>query len=264
MRRGRRLLITAAAVFLCLGWIAPGAVQASEWAWSLTPYFWGSDLQLSVQVNDQQVIDRRVGLSDLIDKLDFIFAGRLEARRHKFGLFGDVYFADFGGDDRDFDLASPPGQLVAKGDLEFMIVEAGGLYNLTGTGEGLSLLLGTRVFAIDQSIDVRYEFEDGSVDRRNYDTSSTLWDVLVGARYIGRFAERWMWDVKADASAAGTDLTWTAMAGVGWLYGKERQHAILVGYRYMDIDFDEPTDRQQDIDSEIEMAGFFGAFKFGF
>jgi hypothetical protein len=233
--------------------------------WSLTPYLWGPNMTLSLEVNDQDVAGRDVDMPDVIDALEFAFAAHLEGQRGRNGLFADVYFVDFKGDDKSFDLAgSFPGEVVVQGELAATIFETGGLYNPSGTGKGLSPLYGARMFDIDLGVDAAYDFDAGSAEGRNYDVNKALWDALIGVRYVGELSDRWLYDFKVDASAAGTDLAWTALAGVGWAYGAERQHAIVVGYRYMRIDFKETTDRGIDVEPEVELGGFYAAFKFGF
>ncbi len=254
-------------VVLCLLaiWPAGRTVEASDWKWSITPYLWGPSMNLSLEVNDQDVGGGQVDMPDVIDALEFAFAAHLEGQRGRNGLFADVYFVDFKGDDKSYDLASSiPGEVVVQGKLAATIFEAGGLYNPSGTGKGLSVLYGARMFDLDLGVDGAYDFDDGTTEGRSYDVNKALWDALIGVRYVGEFSDRWLYDFKVDASAAGTDLAWTALAGVGWAYGAERQHAIVVGYRYMRIDFKETTDRGIDVESEVELGGFYGAFKFGF
>lgn len=265
MKRRNRYLWVWLGAFLFVALPAADQAQASEWMWSVTPYLWGPSMNLSVEVNDQEVGGGQVDMPDVIDKLEFAFSVHLEGQRGKLGLFADVFLVDFSGDDKTFDLAgSIPGEVMASGNLSTTIFEAGGIYNPKATGKGLSLLYGVRMFDVDLKIDAAYDFDNGSSSDRNYDVSKALWDALIGVRYVGPIGNRWLFDFKVDASAAGTDLAWTAMAGVGWTYGARRQHALLFGYRYMKINFKEPTDPRVDIDSDVELAGFYGALKFGF
>ena len=255
------------AVLLSIGLFpSAGQVQASEWMWSFAPYLWGSGVSLDVKVNDREPgFEQSVDFSDLMDKLKFAIAGRLEGQRGRFGLFADVFFVDFGDDNKTFDLGpSLPGQVVAETNLAFTIFEVGGLFNPKGDGSGAALLFGARMLDLDLKLDAQYFFDNGATEGRDYGLNKALWDALIGARYIGGFGERWPFHIKADASTGGTDLTWSAQAGVGYAYGKRRQHAVLVGYKYMDIDLQEPSGPRVDIDVNAQMAGPYLALKFGF
>jgi hypothetical protein len=266
MIRYSRGFLAVAAVCVFAAVPAARQAQASEWMWSITPYLWGSGVSLNMTVNDREPgFEQTVDFSDLMDKLKLALAGRLEGQRGKVGFFADVFFVDFGDDNKTFDLGrSLPGQVVAETNLAFTIFEAGGIFNPRGDGSGAALLFGARMLDLDLKLDAQYVFDNGSSEGRDYHVNKALWDVLIGARYIGNFGERWPFHVEADASTAGTDLTWSARAGVGYAYGKQRQHAVVVGYRYMDIDLSEPSGPRVDIDIDAQMAGPYLALKFGF
>ena len=245
---------------------ATDVAQASEWNWSITPYLWGSGVSLSAKVNDREPgIGQDIDFSDLMDKLKLALAGRFEGQRGKFGFFADVFFVDFGDDNKTFDLGgSFPGQVVAETNLAFTIFEVGGIYNPKGNGKGVALLYGARMLDLDLKLDAHYNFDGGSTEGRDYDLNKALWDALIGVRYLGDLGDRWRYNLEADVSTGGTDLTWNAQAGVGYAYGKHRQHAVMAGYRYTDIDLSDQPGERVDIDIEAQLAGPYVALKFGF
>ena len=251
-------------------WIASLAVaeqaQASEWNWSITPYLWGSGVSLSAKVNDREPgIGNEIDFSEIMDKLKMAFAARVEGQRGKLGFFADVFLVDFGDDNKTFDLGSSlPGQVVAETNLAFTIFEVGGIYNPRGDGKGVALLYGARMLDLDLKIDAQYNFNEESTAGRNYELNKALWDALIGVRYVGDLGDRWRYNLEADVSTGGTDLTWNAQAGVGYAYGKHRQHAVMAGYRYMDIALSESRGERVDIDIEAQLAGPYLALKFGF
>jgi len=243
--------------------IAPPA-SASEWNWSFTPYFWLSGIGADVSINDQDLVDAKVDVDDLLDDTDFALMFRLEGQRGKHGMFVDLLYLDLGDDDRRVPLGGPGGGvLVAKSDLETTILDAGGIYNPRGDGMGFALLYGARIIDVDQEIDARVEVGPVTTASRRLEASNTLYDALLGMRYVSRFSDRWLFNFRADASTGGSELTWSALAGFGWTFGEGGRHALLGGYRYMKVELDE-TDQNAEIETRLELAGPYFAIKFGF
>jgi len=89
MSRYSRYLITVVVGFLFAAMPGARVAQASDWMWSITPYLWGPSMNLSLEVNDQDVGGGQVNMPDVIDALEFAFAAHLEGQRGRNGLFAD-------------------------------------------------------------------------------------------------------------------------------------------------------------------------------
>lgn len=240
-----------------------GAAEAQGWHWSFTPYMWASEIGTDVSINDREVLEREVDLKDLIDSLDFVVQAHLEGQRGRHGLLFDLTYVDLGDDDHRFPVGNAGGEVVIKGDLEMTILEAGGIFNPRGDGTGFALLYGARMLDLDLELDARYDFGPGSTPGRRYSSGSTLVDGMVGARYIAAVSDRWIFIIRADAGGGGTELTWNAWTGVGYAFGARKQNALLLGYRYMEIEFKE-DDARAEIESQVKLGGFIAGIKFGF
>lgn len=238
-----------------------GHAQASEWRWSITPYAWASDVGLDVEVNDREIIDSQVDVKDLIDKLDFVGSAHFEGQKGKGGFFFDLAYFDFTDDPKTFEVTDLDASVTARGDLEQTLLEAGFLFNPSGTGERFTLLVGTRILDIDNKID--FTFSPPVIPETRVHIGETLYDGLVGFRWVAPFAERWTFIFRADASAGGTELTWNGAATVGWELGSSGRYALLLGYRYMLIELDE-QDRQAQVETELTMSGFISGFRIAF
>ncbi len=259
-RRGRLLAVLTFAAAL----IPAAAAQASPWQWSVTPYMWLSEIGVDASINDQEVLEREADLADVLDDLDFSFQLHAEGQRGRHGLLFDFYYSDLGDDDKRFALPGGViGEIVAKGDLEMTLIEAGGLYNPRGDGGGFTVLYGARVVDLDEEIDARFVLDPGVIVNRTYEASATLVDALVGARYVGALSDRWSFHLRADASAGGTELTWNAWTGVGYSFGAGGRYALFAGYRYMEIEFEE-EDQRAEVESQVKLGGFITGLKFGF
>ena len=246
---------------------APRAASA-EWTWSVTPYLWATEIGADASVNDHEVLEREVDLNDVLDSLDFTVQVHFEGQQDRHGVMFDLFYADLGDDDRTISIPGTgpgdPGQVVVKGDLEMTILEAGGIYNPRGDGTGFALLYGARVIDIDEEIDARFHFPGPLPDRnRRYEASTTLFDALVGARFVAPFADRWTFVGRIDASAGGSELTWNTWLGVGYTFGEGNRYTVFGGYRYMEIEFEEDDD-QAELELQTKLSGFISGFRFTF
>lgn len=264
MTVSRRALNRVKTVALALlATLAVAAPARSEWRWSVTPYLWAPKIGADVSVNDRDVLEAEVGLGDLIDKLDFAVQAHVEGLNGRHGLFFDATYLDLGDDDRVYAFGGPlSGTLNARSDLETSILEAGGIFNPNGDGTGFSLLYGARAIDVDQEIDARIEFRDHTVASRRFSVSKTLVDGMLGARVLRPLGERWSWLLRADASAGGTQFTWNAQSGFGYTFGAAGNKTLFVGYRYMELEFDE-TDARADLDVQNSLGGFVVGLKIG-
>ncbi|HET9765780.1 MAG TPA: hypothetical protein VFS60_02965 [Thermoanaerobaculia bacterium] len=235
-----------------------GAAGAAEWTWRLTPYLWVPSLGTDIEVNDQEISGgSEVTLDDVIDQLDFVGMVHFEGQSGKHGFLLDTLYANLGDEDKRVHPGGPlDGDVVVDGDLGALITEAAGLYNPAGDGSGWALIYGIRVFDIDEDIEARYELPAGTRSR-SYELGNTLWDALLGARYVGAWGERWRYNLRGDVSGGGTELAWNTMAGVGYTWAEGR-HALLAGYRYMQIELDEKDERAE-VKTTLTLNGpYFG------
>ena len=80
-------------------------------------------------------------------------------------------------------------------------------------------------------------------------------DVMLGARMIRRFAERWHWAVRADLSFGGSEGTYNGLATVGYTFGQSGLFTLTAGYRYMSIEIDGTNPRGTPTAADITMSG---------
>jgi hypothetical protein len=238
----------------------PASANASDWSWTLTPYAWLTDVTVDVEVNDREVIGAEVDFSDLIDDADFAMMGHLEGRRDKLGLFADLIVTDFGDEPRIYDRGGLP--IQAESDLEMTILELGGVWYQGGDGTGFGVHYGARMIDVDQEIDILL-VGGLPTDRRIVDASSTLFDGLVGVRYLSTFSDGWSFAAWGDVATGGTDFTWSAALVFGYHFGAQDQYALRFGYRHLAIEL-EADDRNADVENEFAMSGPLVGFSFNF
>jgi hypothetical protein len=259
-----RKLTTTASLALLAAALTSDAAGASDWEWSITPYLWGTDVSADVSINDRNVANMEIDFDDLAEDLEITTQGHVEGRRGRHGVMLDVFYVHLADDDKSFPLPAPlPGQATAGGDLTLTIADLGGVFNPHGDGEGFSLLYGARTVDRDIELDARFPVASGVTLVKSYAVSETLYDALLGARYIGRINPRWNIAVQANASTGGTELTWDALAGIGYSFGESDRYRLIAGYRHMDIEFEKDNDLGQ-IDAEVTLSGFFSGLRISF
>lgn len=250
---------TALLATLLLGGAA--SADASDWTWSVTPYVWATDIGVDVTIDDRNVIDEKIAFEDLLEDVDAVAQVHLEAQRGAHGVMFDIFDVRLSDDDSHVELPVPPGgEAILSSETGMTILEVGGLYDPRGDQQGFSLLYGTRIIQQRADIDARFVIDPAAPVTRTYEVTDTLYDGLLGIRYIKRFSPRWSWQARVDASAGGTELTWSAGTGAAYTFGKNDRYTILAGYRYMVVDFD--TDDQVDVD--MTLSGFITGLRFSF
>jgi len=257
--RTARLAFAPVAAALLLGGSA--TANASDWTWSVTPYIWATDVGVDVSLNDRKVVDQTIAFNDLLEDVDAVAQVHIEAQHGEFGLMFDVFDVRLSEDDSHVALPVPPGgEAILSSESGMTILELGGLYDPRGDQQGFQVLYGTRILQQRADIDARFDLSPTTSVRRSYEVNDTLIDGLVGMRYIRRFSPRWSYQMRVDASAGGTELTWSAGSGMAYTFGKTGRYTAIAGYRHMVVDFD--TDDSVDVD--MTLSGFLTGLRMTF
>jgi hypothetical protein len=251
----------APALFAALLLAGSAAAGASDWTWSVTPYVWATDIGVDVTVDDRKVVDQEIAIEDLLEDVDAVGQVHVEAQRGAHGVMFDLFDVRLSDDDSRIALPNPPGgEAALRSESGMTIIELGGLYDPRGDQQGFSLLYGTRILQQRAEIDARFELASAPSVTRGYEVEETLYDALLGVRYVKRFSPRWSWQTRVDASTGGTELTWSAGSALSYAFGKDGRYAALLGYRRMVVDFD--TDDALDVD--MTLSGFATGLRIAF
>jgi hypothetical protein len=249
--------------------LSAGSVQAQssedKWEWIIAPYLWASDVDLDLEVNDQ-TIGGSASFSDLLDKVDTAFMGHVEARKGKWGIFGDVIYLDLS---ENKTISVGPGgpilgDLEADARLKMQIYEFGGAFDVSGSSEStrVDLLAGIRY--IDADITANLTLPGPMATQLPISTGPSETDLMVGFRVVNRFAERWSIGARGDVSYGGTDGVLNGFATVGYTFGDTGLFTLTAGYRYMAINIAGSTPNGSPTEADIVMSGpvLGGVFKF--
>jgi hypothetical protein len=256
----RRLIAVVCAVL-----IAPTA-NADSVEWTIAPYLWASGVSLDLTVNDDMTIGGDAAFKDLVDKLDTAFMGHLEGRKGRWGMYLDTIYLDLS--DRTLVSVGPGGPILgdleADASMKMKIYDAGGLYSLSQPGAGVQVDLLGGIRYIDVDIDALLTLPGPIGNRIDVKSGPSETDLMLGARAIGRFAQRWHWALRGDVSMGGSEGTYNGLATVGYTFGESDLFTLTLGYRYMSIEMDGMSQRGRPTDADIVLSGPVLGFVFKF
>lgn len=203
--------------------------------------------------------DISISTRQILDSLEFVFMGALEARKGRWGAFTDVVYMSAGAsaaNTRELTVGGRPLPADATADLRLdvrsVIWTLGGTWRLdTAPGKVVDLLAGARLLDMRQTLAWQLTGNLGNLPlagpggRAEVDINH--WDAIVGAK--GRFdiSGPWFVPFHADIGAGDSDLTWQLMAGVG--YRLQAGH-LIAAWRHLDY--------RMKADRPIESASFGG------
>jgi opacity protein-like surface antigen len=203
--------------------------DAESWKFVGEIYGWGADINAETATGD----DIKISLSDILDNLDLTIMGKLAAMKGKWSLVGDLIYLDIEDDSKG------TAKIINRSVSTKTNVE---LKALIGTIMGGYSVYETKSVKVDMAIGARYirleadvKFDLGTFQAKVSDSDHN-WDGIVGIN--GRFglAPKWFMTSYADVGTGESELTWQALAGVGYQFDKAE---AVFGYRYMDYQFDD-------------------------
>ena len=220
------------------------------WRWSITPYLWGSGIKADVTFPAGQEIGTDAGFDDILDKLDFGVQAHIEGHREKWGFFIDATYLSMSDD-------AVRGPIETDAELDTGVYELALVFTPGGSNGQFSAFAGTRI--IDISLDMTFTGTGpaGFVEERSTDNSYT--DFMVGGRYLFPFNDRWLLNLRGDVGGGDTESSWNAVATVGWRFGADLDNAVLVGWRYMQLEV-ENAGLQTDLTLHGPIAGVYFGF----
>ena len=249
-----RILVVVA--FILTG-LAP-SVSAEEkpaesaWEFHVVPYLWAMAGYGNVTVKGIDV-DVDLSFSDIWDELNFAFMLAYEARKGRWGLWGDTIFAKLG----DSNIKGPLGLTKIDPTANALWQGLGGYYRL-GTWDLAdnsgkkkpSVTVDTYFGARYTYLDLKLKFKGVFQDRfNNVDQDKSWVEPLIGARTIWDLSERWAVTLAGDIGGfgIGSDFAWDAFGLIGYrfsLFGEDNAK-VLAGYRALSQDYTDGSGRNK-------------------
>jgi hypothetical protein len=255
--RARRAALGALSLALVLTGVG---AHADDWRWGVTPYAWATNVGVDATLGGRQVVDKEIPVNDLLAHLDTIFQVRLEAQHGSFGALLDVFDVTLSDEKSGVALPGGAGLADLKSDVGMTILDVAGVYDPKGDGEGIALLVGSRVLDQRATIDASLQLTVGPIVAQSYETNDWLVDALVGVRFSQRVSRHWGYRLQADVSTGGTDYTWSVAPSLRYVFGKADRYEVSAGYRRMVVDFPESGD----LDAQMTLSGALVGFRISF
>jgi hypothetical protein len=238
-----RILLTLVIVAFLFSPFAPTAAAEeksdaqSGWEFQVASYLWAIAMNGDATVKGQKA-DVDVSFSDIWDELNFALMLEYEARKGRWGLWGNTIYANLG-----------------KSNAEVSGIEIEPTVNALWQGAGGSYRLGTWDIAdsagkntpsvtVETYFGARYTYLDLSLDLKgahNVDGDKQWVEPLVGVRTIWNLSERWTATLAGDIGgvAFGSDFAWDAFGLIGYrfnLFGEDNAR-VFAGYRALSQDY---------------------------
>jgi hypothetical protein len=213
--------------------------ESSGWHFRVAPYLWMVALNGDVTVKGQES-DLDLSFNDIWDELNIAAMLTFDARKGKWGIFGDTIYANLGKSKKVGGIKIDPTVKLAR-------LAAGGYYQL-GTWR-LSDTVGKDgpSVTVDGMFGVSYTYLDIDLDIKGIGDASgdkDWFDPLIGARAFIDLSDRWALAITGNIGGfgVGSDFTWGAMGTIGYrfrLFSEDNNARFAAGYRAIYQDYSE-------------------------
>jgi len=222
----------------------PAHGESADLDWIASVYLWGASI--TVDAGDRSL---DASFSDIIDKLEMGFMGRVETQGDTLGGFVDLVYLSVGDE-------GTIGPASARGNLDMSLMDVAAVWSpgserFTGT----EVYGGFRYLGVDFDLRATLAPPPAEPLRTGIDTSYT--DFLLGARYVAPLNDQWRLVVSADFSAGDTEGTWS-LAGYG-VY-RNGPHRFFAGYRHLEAEVEASNGRSVDQTITGPAVGYGFAF----
>lgn len=220
---------------------AQNAAPAGNWQYEFTPYFWGAGMKGDVQGGSLPKISVDVGISDILDVLDFGLMGAFEARKGRWGLLFDAIYMDLTMSATASRTGPGPIGATATASANFglkqTVLAAAVAYRAVEGPSPVDVIGGLRYVKLEAAADIYGTFfaQAGTVAR----SDDQDWvDPYVGARIKYAVNDRWSLTGYGDIGGfgLGSDISWQLSAGASYNFSKSVSG--IFGYRIFYVDYD--------------------------
>lgn len=203
---------------------------ASGWEFNISPYLWLTAIDgTNGPTANPAEID--ASFSDIFDVLEMAAALQFEARHGRWGVIGDVFYAELGSSGT----TNGPAQADVDVNFKQFLGELDVFYRVADTSQGsLDLYAGVRYNDLSLELDATGNNLDKS---RSADREWA--DPILGARMRWNINESWYLAAKGDIGGFGvsSEFTWNLYGALG--YQINDTVSVEVGYRAFDTDYED-------------------------
>ena len=213
---------------------APETMPApsSPWEFRIQPYGWLTGIDGSTGPAGFAA-DVEAGFDDVFDVLKMAAALQFEARRGRWGIIGDAFYAELGSS------GTLPGPLETDVDLDFQqfLGELVVSYRVSECSQSfVDLYAGIRHNSL--SLDLEATSTGTALNEDEKRSADKDWtDPIIGIRSQWEINDRWFLAAKGDIGGFGvdSDFTWNLQGTVGYRFNESV--SCEIGYRYFATDY---------------------------
>ncbi len=228
---------------------APATVDGADWAFQATGYLWATGLNGNISpFRRAATLHVEKSFSDVMDDLNFGGFLNVWGRYDRFVLSGDMMYVDT----TDSKAAGPlpalqipglptlPAGAAIDADVdtqEFMATLQAGYRLVDADGFSLDALAGARFWHISNEVAVTASHPlIGSVSATHKESFGWI-DPVIGARAFFGLTDKLSVQAQVDIGGfgAGSDLTWSALATVNYIFTDSL--SVSAGYKVLDVDY---------------------------
>jgi hypothetical protein len=236
------------AIFTLASVVTVQAKTSDKWQFGVAPYAWFTTIEGNMNMG---LPGLEVSPDDLLSNLELGALISLEARRSRWLMMTDIVYLKASGSETL--RTGPYASRYAYLDVESWVVDVYGGYNAVQSEQLiLDAVVGLRYFSMVNDLSIK---GTGGVVDINVSDTTELVNGVVGVRGAVLLGKGWFLPYHLDAGAGDADLTWQAMAGVGYSFDWIE---LIAAYRYMSFDQDDEA-----VDS-LTMGGPLLGLKFVF
>lgn len=209
---------------------APISVQASDWSWSIEPYFMATNIDGDAAIGRATGIDVAVDTSDILENLE------LAAMVHFEGLHSSNwgFMLDYGFMKLGSDLSNPLGG-VTDVTVRQGIFEAFGFHRVESDHGYLDIYAGLRWWDNDFDVTIDPVFLPGSISPS---VSEDWIDPVFGLRYFHDLGEKLNLGIQADVGGFGVGSDISYSFAIGGVYHFSDSLSLDLKYRALWVDYE--------------------------
>jgi opacity protein-like surface antigen len=204
---------------------------SNDWIFGADLYVWGAGVGGETSRGNE--ID--ISFSDIVNNLDLGFMGTGHVYHDRWHASLDLLYISLSANNGK-EITLPQGaNLSGYANVDqnlWVVTPAVGYVAIKTPHFELEPFAGARYTQLDTTLDIRVNNFS-----RSFSNSDGILDGIVGARGNVLLNQQWYLPYYADIGAGDSDITWQAMAGVG--YRITEKFDLCVGYRYLEWQFDD-------------------------
>ncbi len=217
-----------------------GSIEPESSGWKNSVYIYGwlpsFDGNMEFNIPGGSGEPDQTGESDFLDNIDAAFMASYVLKKDKWSLLADyLYLSASDSDEGSILLPSslnqPVASVASSTELTTWLLSLYGGYNVIDTGTiTLDVIGGIRYLSFE--VDMDFAINNRSI---SLSPSTELYDGVIGINGQIKINENWYGSYLFDIGGGDSELTYQAMAGVGYRFG---WGDVIASYRYLSYEED--------------------------